>query len=239
LSASRALCSCPAASAAAAMRRLTHLLHLDTTPDWWAHRRSAPTDCMLTSLIPFHDARSRPPHKLETVRPCTALSPSPPLCCSLWRRSSDPCSHCSSAEVSTLLLLSLTFDFAFFLVGGSRFAAPLHSRCARRGAMAAVPSSPRFLPCMRRRGTTPSPLRAQARPPAGRGTTVSQRGSALACRLARAPKRLAPACGRPWWPWPILLRLAALPSSGPRWPGLPSCQLAAEPSWLCPMCRCR
>jgi hypothetical protein len=29
----------------------------------------------------------------------------------------DPCSYCSSAEVSTLLLLSLTLDFAFFLVG--------------------------------------------------------------------------------------------------------------------------
>jgi hypothetical protein len=77
-SASWALGSCPAASAAAAMCGLAHLPRLHATPDWWARRRSAPTSCLLPSLTPFHDARSRSPHKLETVRPCTALTPSPP-----------------------------------------------------------------------------------------------------------------------------------------------------------------
>jgi hypothetical protein len=77
-SSSRALGSCPTASAAATMCGLAHLPRLHATPDWWAHRRSAPTWCLLPSLTPFHDARSRSPHKLETVRPCTTLTPSPP-----------------------------------------------------------------------------------------------------------------------------------------------------------------
>jgi hypothetical protein len=76
-SASRALGSCPAASAAA-MCGLAHLPRLHATPGWWACRRSPLTYCLLPSLTSFHDARSRSPHKLETVRPCTTLSPSPP-----------------------------------------------------------------------------------------------------------------------------------------------------------------